>query len=96
MVGRKQQQKGVQCGDPLAFANELSTFYARFDVNNFKNECEDLCKTILLSPVAVDEREVVTCLSRVNPRKAPGPDGLGEHACKDIKRVCQSVGFLIY
>ena len=41
MVGRKQQQKGVQCGDPLGFANELNTFYARVDVNNFKNARED-------------------------------------------------------
>ena len=94
MMGRKQQQQGIQCGHPLAFANGLNACYARVDVTNFKNECEDLCKTILPSPVNVDDREVclfvcthccpngnvpmvVTCLSRVNPRKAPGPDGLG-------------------
>lgn len=79
MMGRGEQQKRVHCDDSTTFANDLNTFYARFDVHDFKKECDDLCDPLMAIPdhVTVSESDVTTCFSRINPRKAAGPDGLG-------------------
>ena len=76
MMGRNQQQKPLTSADPSALANDLNRFYARFDTQDFSDECNILCESLISCPVTVDEWDVVKCLSRINPRKAPGPDGL--------------------
>ena len=40
------------------------------------DECNTVCESLISCPVTVDEGDVVKFLSRINPRKAPGPDGL--------------------
>ena len=40
------------------------------------DECNTVCESLISCAVTVDEGDVVKCLSRINPRKVPGPDGL--------------------
>ena len=70
MMGRNQQQKPLISTDPSALANDLKRFYARFDTQDL------IYESLISCPVTVDEGDVVKCLSRINPRKAPRPDGL--------------------
>lgn len=83
MMGRKQKQQRLQCEDNLKFANDLNAFYARFDVSDFKLECDRLCATLDPSAVTVTKESVVACFSRVNPHKAPGPDGVKGRVLKE-------------
>ena len=76
MMGRNTQQHRVKCPDPVKFVNEMNNFYARFDDKDFRNECDNLRQSLDPLPVTVFKDDVVFVLSRVNPRKAPGPDGL--------------------
>ena len=76
MMGRKQKEQIAQYDDPTIFANKLNKFYARFDVTDFRNECNEVCQNLVHAPVNVIEDDVVKVLSRVNPHKATGPDGL--------------------
>ena len=76
MMGRNQQQKPLISTDPSALANDLNRFYARFDTQDFSDECNTLCESLISCPVTVDEGDVVKCLSRINPRKASWSDGL--------------------
>ena len=68
----KQQTKPSlpHSANSLNTANELKTFFARFDVRDSSEYCASLCETI------VPEADVVTSFSRLNTYKAPGPDGL--------------------
>ncbi|TWW61216.1 uncharacterized protein LOC130525978 [Takifugu flavidus] len=55
-----------------AFLNELNTFYARF-------EKDTATRTPLPAdhqPITLSSTAVYTALSRINPRKAAGPDGI--------------------
>ena len=76
MMGRKNKQQTVKTDNPRGFANELNRFYARFDVIDFSSERDNVCRSLLPSPVCVEEEDVISCLSRLKPSKAPGPDGL--------------------
>ena len=76
MMGRNQQQKPLTSVDLSALANYLNRFYARFDTQDFSDECNTLCQSLISCPVNVDEGDVVKCLSRINTRKVPGSDGL--------------------
>ena len=82
MMGRNTQQQRAKCPDPVKLANEMNTFYARFDYKDFRNECNDLCQSLDPLPVNVCENGVVSVLSHVNPRKAPRSDGLKEKVLK--------------
>ena len=49
MMGRNQQQKPLTSADPSALANDLNRFYARFDTQDFSDECNTLCESYFLS-----------------------------------------------
>ena len=53
MLGRNTQQQQVKWLDAVKFVNEMNTFYARFDDNDFRNECDDLCQSPDPLPVTV-------------------------------------------
>ena len=57
-------------------ANELNTFYARFDGRDFSEDCATLCEAIGPEQLDLSETVVVTSFSRLNSHKASGPDGL--------------------
>ncbi|TWW59001.1 hypothetical protein D4764_06G0005310 [Takifugu flavidus] len=57
------------------FLNELNTFYARFE----KDDKDTATRTPLPAdhqPITLSSTAVYTALSRINPRKAAGPDGI--------------------
>ena len=63
MIGRNTQQQRVKC--TVTFVIEMNTFYACFDDNDFRNECDDLCQSLDPLPVTVFEDDVVSVLSHV-------------------------------
>ena len=92
MMGRQQKHQKIQCDNPISFANELNSFYARFDVKDFKRECNTLCHNLTVVPITVEKFDVIRILSRVNPRKATGPDGLNGRILKDC---ATELGFML-
>ena len=70
-MGKQQTKPSLpHSANSLNTANELKTFFARFDVRDSSEYCASLCETI------VPEADVVTSFSRLNTYKASGPDGL--------------------
>ena len=84
-MGRKVKKQGMKCEDPLTFANDLNVFYSRFDTTDFSKETDTVCEPLLTVPndVNVSEDDVKRVFSRLNPRKASGPDGVGGKVLKE-------------
>ncbi|XP_073780295.1 uncharacterized protein [Danio rerio] len=59
----------------VSFLNELNDFYARFDRDN-KEPYTRITSFTDHSPITLTSSEVHTALSRINGRKAAGPDGI--------------------
>ena len=85
MMGKDVKKQGLKCDDPTKFANDLNTFYARFDEYDFSNEVDNVCQPLLTIPndVPLFEKDVKKVLSRVNPKKACGPDRVGGKILKE-------------
>ena len=75
MVGINEKKEVINTCDDLSFANELNTFYGRFDTSDFSTE-RNLLKDQFGSGqlLIITEEEVCRTLKRINPRKAPGPE----------------------
>ena len=82
MMGRTRKEQPLVSDNPEQFANDLYRFYARYDNIDYRNEYDILCHALSSSPVTLAESDVVRCFSRINPNKAPGPDGLQGRAMK--------------
>ena len=76
----KQQRKQAPAfvsNCPLATANELNQFYARFDKMDFADEISAMCselKALNDTPPRVNVETVATLFKKVNSNKAMGPD----------------------
>ncbi|KAL0201505.1 hypothetical protein M9458_004692, partial [Cirrhinus mrigala] len=57
------------------FLNELNDFYARFERDN-KETATKIASSTDHSPITLTSSDVYTALSRINARKAAGPDGI--------------------
>jgi hypothetical protein len=70
------------------FANELNSFYNRFDCYDFSKETSELIVSLTSAPMdgqpflIVSEEEVRKEFSRLNPMKAAGPDGVTPRVLK--------------
>ena len=71
MIDRNQQKQPLVSDTPSAFPNALNKFYARFDTHNY-SKFDELCNRLLLCYTGWKW----CCLSRVNPNRTSGPDGL--------------------
>ena len=80
--GKKKNQFTVEKDStPDEFADKPNSFYARFDVYDFKNERDDAIAEIMYDSdpqeeFVVSEREVECVFRKVLERRACGPDGL--------------------
>ena len=83
MVKTTRKYQALVSDNPATFANDFKRFYARYDNIDYRHVCDILCHAISTSPVTLVESDVVRCLSRTDPNKAPGPDGLPGHIMKD-------------
>lgn len=69
------------------YVNELNTFYARFDVHDFKDECDNILLSLNVnedSPIVISHEDVVKSLKHVKINKARGPDNI----CARILKSC--------
>ena len=86
IIGRKQKQTtNIPHSEPdkTSYVNKLNDFYARFDchdfsseISNAKSECQSVLSDTCVPEVVVSESEVKRVFSRLNARKASGPDGV--------------------
>lgn len=75
MMGRNKKEP--QCYGNEILADDFNKFYARFDKQDFRRECDELCSGLQPdTDITLTEKSVTAALSRINPNKAPGPDGL--------------------
>ena len=96
MMGRNGSNK--QCVDVnKQFVDDLNNHYARFDTCDFSEEREKECERVpLYESISLTEEEVTACLSRINPNKAPGPDGLGGRLLKECKQQLRGVITMLF
>ena len=73
MMGRTQDAAKIQCPDPVAFAEELNTFYARF---NSTDSVEDgVTYNYPSESICVEEKRVVSILTSSSLQKHPDQTG---------------------
>ena len=81
------------------YADKLNTFYARFDDTNFSREKDDISSklTAILEScddgIAIDINDVNNVLSKINVKKACGPDRISGSL---IKTCRNSLSFIIH
>ncbi len=83
MMGREQRPAHIKCTDPTSFAEQLNTFYSRFDsVHPLRTETPSTLSPSHTS-ITVEKNKMVHFLSKVNPRKSSGPDNLHGRILKE-------------
>ena len=97
MAGLNSKQKDIQVekGKENKYAEELNSFYARFDCHNFSGEITDLQNTLKENndtAFEIKQHEVQKSFSKLKPNKACGPDGLSPK----ILKICSKELSYIY
>lgn len=85
MAGMSTPHKPLHAEDELAFANELNTFYKRFDTDKHFHDCMAVLESIPRSNVDtinITAEQVTEVFKHLNPRKACGPDKVTPHLLK--------------
>ena len=86
ITGYKQQKRPVQTTDEAKLAEDLNTFYTRFDKRDFHMEQERVMsetQSRSSHPVVVSNEDVRACFRKVNPRSAAGPDKVSGRTLKE-------------
>ena len=96
MMGTSSAQSKQSLPQSAATVDELNQFYARFDVRDFKAECEDFCSTLEPETLTISESDVLATLKRLNPHKAPGPDGIKGKLLKNCASQLSSIFTYIF
>jgi hypothetical protein len=96
MMGKTGQKSNKHLPHTLESVNELNKFYARFDVRDFSADCDSLCQTIKPEPLNIAEDHVVSVFKRLNPNKAPGPDGVKGKILKNCASQLGKIFTLIF
>lgn len=84
LTGYKQGKKSVDVQDSLAFAEELNTFYARFDQDDYSEEQEAIREQFRHVNETCDfkESDIRSTFKALNRSKAAGPDGVSPAVLK--------------
>ena len=82
LTGQDQAKKESSLLTEEGSADRLNSFYARFDNKDFSHEHntlrDKLAKTLLdCPPIEINENDIIRVFSKINTRKAHGPDRIG-------------------
>ena len=88
LTGMKKTSKLPDVDDEYIFAEDLNKFYCRFDDKDFSYERELIAKSLEEQHderIIITIKEVNSVLSKINPRKASGPDGVAGKVLKECR-----------
>lgn len=91
MVGKMEKNAAINTSDDMAFANELNCFYGRFDTSDFSTERNLLREQLCSGQPLIITEEVRGILKGINPRKAPGPDGVRGYVLRKCREQLNKV-----
>ena len=87
MTGYRPAKKNISCDDPQQLAEDLNTFYTRFDQHDCHAEQQDVLEAVRQmpdAPVELGEHEVETCFKKINPRSASGLDNISGKSSEEL------------
>ncbi|KAK6178302.1 hypothetical protein SNE40_013103 [Patella caerulea] len=100
IVGTNQQKAHISSpSTDQSFAEELNTFYARFDIENFTSERKSVTDALPYSnenDILISNDDVKACFRRINIRKTKGPDELDGILLKECCEQLCSVFCKLY
>ena len=77
ILGAKNFEQTINVPDNMSFANELNTFYAYFDCNDFNHEIDEICLALpFCDGVTITESDVLLSFKHLNALKSSGPDNI--------------------
>lgn len=93
MIEKEEKKRHVSNnGDDLTFANDLNTFYARFDTSDFSTERNLIRQQLDCGqPLVITAEEVCRTFKKINPRKAVGPDRIRGRVLKECREKLSPV-----
>jgi hypothetical protein len=92
MIGNTKTRQNISTNNDLSFANELNSFYARYDTTDFSYEQEAISNSLPHGDrIILSEREVTDIFSRLNVRKAAGPDKIQGRV---LKQCCCQLSYI--
>ena len=70
--------------DDGAFAEDMHSFYSRFDNHDFRSVIDDIISSTKTDcNLHIDEKDVLRVFQCTNVRKSPGPDGISGQVLKN-------------
>lgn len=87
LCSSKPKSSTVDPEDIESYVNDLNAFYARFDIHNFKEECENLIKVAKErnnARIIITYEDVIQSMRRVKIGKSSGPDNISAR----VLRLC--------
>ena len=87
LCGSKPKNTSVEPDDVETYVNDLNKFYARFDILNFKAECENLieiAKHRNNERIVITREDVIKSVRRIKVGTACGPDNISAK----VLRLC--------
>ena len=77
LSGHQKKCKTVDSNVDLKYVNELNSFYARFDIHNFKEECNtvlDIATDRHNERIEITHEDTIQSIKHIKHGKACGPD----------------------
>ena len=85
--GQSKKKTEIKVKNEPQYANDLNTFYSRFDKFDFKDKCKHLEYDVRSNDddqIEVNESDVCRSFRGLNVHKASGPDKI----CGNVLRSC--------
>ena len=101
LSGFKKKCNLPEVDDDSKYANDLNTFYARFDDKDFSDECSPILESVMKlcefdSLITLNENDVLKVLSNINVKKACGPDKVCGRVLKECRHQLSSILFKLF
>ena len=86
ITGYKARKSQLQTGDDARLAEELNSFYTRFDKYDFSDQQKEIMEEVHCrqsQPVQISQEAVRTCFLKVKTHSAAGPDNISGKTLKE-------------
>jgi len=87
MIGKTKRQQTITVAGDKSFAEELNSFYCRFDCHDFTKEREAAVEAVPIvdTDISITVDDVIQSFTKINIRKARGPDKLDGIVLKECR-----------
>jgi hypothetical protein len=97
MIGSTKKHQRIETDNNLNFANDLNSFYSRFDCHDFSQDRQKVLDGLENNvSLTITKRDVIKSFNKIKIHKACGPDGLLGIVIKECREQLADVFMRLY